>query len=229
MNHTELSKCINEKIQNNIPPLRDDTVKHMHLDYIDYALTHNPTNILVIPIEEMAELTKELSKILRKKKTETDNIGLLEELADVQICIDNLRTYFNISDDDFNRICDIKLERGFKQRHEAALASEPCPLSSLQNVSLGHSKNKILTAVGGSPVHFGPYTRLLEFYHAGDYTGRITNNNGIIDDSYRYICTFATYVNIYDDTTCVLSLRANRIHIYQNDDDNIIITSRKDD
>ena len=63
----------------------------------------------VISMEEMAELSEEISRKLRGR--EESNIGILEEMADVIICIDILRRIFNISDSDLNKALNIKLDR----------------------------------------------------------------------------------------------------------------------
>ena len=79
---------------------------------IRYHLNTNPDEIMVIPMEEMAELTQHLSKILRGKEPgDNSNLGLIEEMADVQICLDNLKRYFDISNDDIIYAMDIKAER----------------------------------------------------------------------------------------------------------------------
>ena len=111
MDQNEFSSKLNYKLTNNIEHISEDIITLAHKNYINYHLQSNPDEILVIPMEEMAELTQHLSKILRKKET-TNNLGLLEELADVQICIDNLKRYFNIDEDTFKYAMDVKLDRG---------------------------------------------------------------------------------------------------------------------
>ena len=70
-------------------------------------------------IEEMSELTKALLKHRRKESKETlDNI--LEEIADVQIMLDQLRIIFGRSTTEAE---EYKLER-LKKRLDAATAAE---------------------------------------------------------------------------------------------------------
>lgn len=89
-----------------------EKISQMHDLLIKYHLDTNPDEIVVIPMEEMAELTQHLSKILRGKEPgDNSNLGLIEEMADVQICLDNLKRYFDISDDDIAYAMDIKAER----------------------------------------------------------------------------------------------------------------------
>lgn len=76
--------------------------------YNGYGNLSQNTN-LVIAMEEMAELSQEISRKLRGR--ETSNIGILEEMADVIICIDVLRRIFNISDSDLNKALNVKLDR----------------------------------------------------------------------------------------------------------------------
>lgn len=89
-----------------------ENIDKAHNALIRYHLDTNPDEIVVIPMEEMAELTQHLSKILRKKEPcDNSNLGLIEEMADVQLCLDNLKRHFNISDDDIAYAMDIKIKR----------------------------------------------------------------------------------------------------------------------
>lgn len=114
MDANELRKQLNEKLA--VRPLHrsPEDVRKSHLSYIDYHKATKPDEIYVIPMEEMAELTQHLSKIIRGKEDVT-NIGFLEELADVQICIDNLRIACNIDPATFEYIKDIKYERAARR------------------------------------------------------------------------------------------------------------------
>ena len=62
-------------------------------------------------IEEMSELTKHLTKIMRGKESMRNNAGCIEEMADVQICLNTLQLYLDLSESDFNYAIDVKLER----------------------------------------------------------------------------------------------------------------------
>ena len=68
----------------------------------------------VICMEELAELQQEISKQIRN---EGDIFGLLEELADVYICLEMLKKMFNYSSDEIARAVEIKLDR-FERRNE---------------------------------------------------------------------------------------------------------------
>lgn len=70
---------------------------------------------LIIVMEELAELQQAISKELRDKG---DSVNLLEELADVQICIHFVQDICNISDEDLNKAMNIKLKRLEKVLHE---------------------------------------------------------------------------------------------------------------
>ena len=62
-------------------------------------------NTRVLAIEEMGELTQQLTKALRGKK---DEYHLLEELADVLICIDKLCAHEGISRADLYTALHVK-------------------------------------------------------------------------------------------------------------------------
>ena len=68
----------------------------------------------IICMEELAELQQEISKQLRNKG---DRYGLLEELADVYICLEMLKKMFNYSSDEIIRAVEIKLDR-YEKRNE---------------------------------------------------------------------------------------------------------------
>lgn len=63
---------------------------------------------LIIVTEELAELSKEVSKALRGKE---DINAILEESADVVLCIKYIQEIFGISDDELNRAVSVKVER----------------------------------------------------------------------------------------------------------------------
>lgn len=61
-----------------------------------------------VTMEELAELQQQISKQIRGCG---DRIGLLEEMADVYICLNFLKSIFNVSEEDLRKSIDIKLER----------------------------------------------------------------------------------------------------------------------
>ena len=62
----------------------------------------------VIAIEEMAELTKELTKAIRGKP---NHDHLVEETADVIICLIQVREMYNIKDEELQDAINSKLAR----------------------------------------------------------------------------------------------------------------------
>ena len=60
----------------------------------------------IIVIEELSELTKELTKALRDKASIT---GILEELADVSIAIDYIKEIFDITDKELEYARSVKM------------------------------------------------------------------------------------------------------------------------
>lgn len=63
--------------------------------------------ILLIVINELQELRRELTKILLGEEGST--IGVLEEFADVFICMNYLQYLFEITNEDLEKAMDIKL------------------------------------------------------------------------------------------------------------------------
>lgn len=63
---------------------------------------------LIIVMEELAELSKEISKELRGKG---DWYNILEELADVKLSLYYVQEICDISNDDLNKAINIKIKR----------------------------------------------------------------------------------------------------------------------
>lgn len=61
-----------------------------------------------IAMEEFAELTQAISKQIRGYN---NRIGLLEEMADAYICLEFLKSIFNITPEELQKAVDVKLER----------------------------------------------------------------------------------------------------------------------
>lgn len=69
---------------------------------------------LGIATEECAELIQAISKINRAKNTDQyieAKLHLIEEIADVIVCIDQLKTMFDISDGQISEIVNFKIHR----------------------------------------------------------------------------------------------------------------------
>lgn len=76
-----------------------------------YIREYTNDEILAVAIEEMSELTKHLTKIMRKKEPLKDNAGCLEEMADIQICINTLKLYMDIPEDEMQHAISEKLRK----------------------------------------------------------------------------------------------------------------------
>lgn len=63
---------------------------------------------LVVAIEELSELQKEICKSLRDK---TSLSNLCEEIADVYIMLAQLKIYYDITDTEINKVINQKIER----------------------------------------------------------------------------------------------------------------------
>lgn len=66
----------------------------------------------MITVEELSELQQQISKQVRGFD---DKNGLLEEMADVYICLSFIESIFNISSEEISKAIDVKLNRE-KQR-----------------------------------------------------------------------------------------------------------------
>lgn len=61
-----------------------------------------------VVMEEFAELTQQISKQIRGFD---DRMGLLEEMADAYICLDFLKSIFDITPEELQKAIDVKLQR----------------------------------------------------------------------------------------------------------------------
>lgn len=61
-----------------------------------------------VAMEEFAELQQQISKQIRGYD---DRIGLLEEMADAYICLEFLKSIFNITPEELQKAMDVKLQR----------------------------------------------------------------------------------------------------------------------
>ncbi len=108
-----------DRKNNLVPHMNCDEYVKAHLDHLAVCASQNPIDKLIIPIEEMSELTKEISKVIRgKASADSTNYGLLEELADVQIIVDSLKIIFNISEEEMKYAMDVKVARNNARIHD---------------------------------------------------------------------------------------------------------------
>lgn len=62
----------------------------------------------IISMEELAELSQEISKVLRGKG---NKLKLIEEIADVETCIEYIKDLNNITESDINKAKNVKDDR----------------------------------------------------------------------------------------------------------------------
>lgn len=67
---------------------------------------------IIVAIEELSELQKELTKSLRGKDNREH---IIEEMADVQLVLDELKEYYNIKQDDIYKVKRNKIIRTEKR------------------------------------------------------------------------------------------------------------------
>ena len=88
--------------------------------YKDLIGTWGETSQLRICVEEMSELTKEICKYLRFKDNsenlETTKKNVIEEAADVIICVEQIKCLFG--EDKVDEMIDYKLKRVSKRLDE---------------------------------------------------------------------------------------------------------------
>ena len=101
----------NEKLMKEKPIIDNQWILDVLINSIDSNLGDgNPRGHrnLIIVMEELSELSKEISKELRGKG---DNINILEELADVQLCIWYIQEICGINDINLQKAINVKTKR----------------------------------------------------------------------------------------------------------------------
>lgn len=90
-------------------PTEIDDVMQACIDHAknNYMRDNNMYQFAVV-IEEMAELTQELTKMLRGRDNRT---GVVEELADVQLCVWITMKMLGITDEEINQAIQVKSDR----------------------------------------------------------------------------------------------------------------------
>ena len=109
-----LNKLLKKKLSNNDDYadilLNESTIIH---DMIDFSYSQNPHNErghinLVVAMEELSELQKEISKGVRGK---LDKTALMEEMVDVEHVLMTLKDVYHISDNELDKFRYIKTKR----------------------------------------------------------------------------------------------------------------------
>ena len=101
-----------ERLKDAPPTLDESWIK----DVLDEAIITTDINgetkrghmTLIIAMEELSELIKEISKYLRGKG---DRHNILEELADVQVETRYIKEICGISDEELNKAVNVKVQR----------------------------------------------------------------------------------------------------------------------
>lgn len=68
----------------------------------------NSSAQMIVAIEELSELQKELTKALRNK---IDRVAILEEYVDVIIMLEQIKILYELNDKDINLMKKMKLDR----------------------------------------------------------------------------------------------------------------------
>ena len=110
-------------------PTEIDDVMQACIDHAknNYMRDDNMYQFAVV-IEEMAELTQELTKMLRGRDNRT---GVVEELADVQLCVWVTMKMLGITDEEINQAIQVKSDRQRNKKCEKKSNNVPKELAAL--------------------------------------------------------------------------------------------------
>jgi hypothetical protein len=87
-----------------------DNTKIDNYEILDNMINKFNEKQVIVAIEELSELQKELCKSLRNKdKINLDN--LIEEIADVEIMLEQIKIYFDILQEKIDNIIQQKIDR----------------------------------------------------------------------------------------------------------------------
>lgn len=110
-------------------PTEIDDVMQACIDHAknNYMQDNNMYQLAVV-IEEMAELTQELTKMLRGRDNRT---GVIEELADVQLCVWVTMKMLGITDKEINQAIQVKSDRQKDKKCKKKSTNVPKELAAL--------------------------------------------------------------------------------------------------
>lgn len=110
-------------------PTEIDDVMQACIDHAknNYMQDNNMYQLAVV-IEEMAELTQELTKMLRGRDNRT---GVIEELADVQLCVWVTMKMLGITDKEINQAIQVKSDRQRNKKCKKKSTNVPKELAAL--------------------------------------------------------------------------------------------------
>ena len=110
-------------------PTEIDDVMQACIDHAknNYMQDNNMYQFTVV-IEEMAELTQELTKMLRGRDNRT---GVVEELADVQLCVWVTMKMLGITDEEINQAIQVKSDRQKDKKCKKKCTNVPKELPAL--------------------------------------------------------------------------------------------------
>ena len=112
MKEKEFERQLDKKIQDHAKIMSDEKRKKIH---IDYAKNHSQNELFAVCIEEMSELTKHLTKIMRGKESMRNNAGCIEEMADVLMYYNDVMLCYGITADELKRAYTGKFEKNMKR------------------------------------------------------------------------------------------------------------------
>ena len=110
MDRDVLTKKLKEKIEKRSKHYSKEDFEKHYENFIKFHNSHREYEDIMICIEEMAELTQNLSKVYRGKM-DINDVSVLEEIADVELCINELIQSYNLDKEKIEYIKDIKHER----------------------------------------------------------------------------------------------------------------------
>lgn len=79
------------------------------------AKTYDKESNMIVAMEECAELTQAISKVIRKSNNETVFVNLIEEIADVIICIEIIKQSLHIRDVEIESMIENKMKRNLSR------------------------------------------------------------------------------------------------------------------
>ena len=103
MNREELKEKLNHA-----KPVDEKTFNSALDITIDSSKTLNVNEEIIVAVEELSELQKELTKYIRGER---DFTGVEEEMADVYIALGLIKKMLNIPQEEIDKITSVKISR----------------------------------------------------------------------------------------------------------------------
>lgn len=104
-----------QRKENKTPHYTDTEILNASKEYAEVRAKLNdrkyPDEYLCICMEELSECIQAISKVMREPSDKDRVYGLMEEVADINVCLGFIKDHFGITEEDLRYAIDVKNEK----------------------------------------------------------------------------------------------------------------------